>query len=314
MQVLNSATSYIKNNPKERQNLSQPENSIKYYEDLLKKTRLESHLIEKEAGNPERFSELSRKSIIEKQKQSLQEYKDEKNEKMSNENLLEVVTHNPYTNRYTIIEFYENLLKEKSPMQDEYLSNQDRYNGSDLSHYFSVDPVKNLSRPTIKSIIENQKQSLQEHKDEENEKMSNENLVDGVTYNPYTDKYTLVMDDYGVAKREFKHIVLIDNSTKIISDKPITKEYLEERYEKIQHFLKTEYSEFSKKVAADNSILVDIGIGMGGFSQRDAWGIVKIDGKYIEIDADEFKRHYQIYLNEKAGMSIKEELRNQCLL
>ncbi|WP_072679366.1 hypothetical protein [Arcobacter sp. LA11] len=133
------------------------------------------------------------------------------------------------------------------------------------------------------------------NEDEKNEKMSNPDLLDGVTYNPYTDKYTLVLDDYGVNKSETKSLIVLDGSTKIISDKPITEEYLQERYEKIQYFFKTEFEDLHKQVDADNGILDGMGISMHGFSQRDSWGIVKIDGEYIDIDADEFQKHYEIY-------------------
>ena len=54
------------------------------------------------------------------------------------------------------------------------------------------------------------------------------------------------------------------------------------------------------QVNSDNSILAKMGIGMDGFSQRDSWGIVKMDGQYIEIDGDEFKRHHAIYISKQA--------------
>ncbi|RXJ91606.1 hypothetical protein CRV01_00495 [Arcobacter sp. CECT 8983] len=150
----------------------------------------------------------------------------------------------------------------------------------------------------------------EEYKKELDEKMSNKKLLDGVTYNPYTDKYTLILDDYGVEKRDLEryHISINDNVTKIVSDKPITKEYLEERYQKIQHFFDTEYYDLRDKVNKDNKILEEIGINTPSWiSQRDSWGIVKIDGEYLEIDADEFKKHYQIFINKQAYENIQEE-------
>lgn len=164
-----------------------------------------------------------------------------------------------------------------------------------------------FSETLLNERNENQKKIFQQNEDEKNEKMSNTELLDGVTYDPYTDKYTLVLDDYGEKKREFTCLITLDNSTKITSDKPITKEYLEERYEKIQHFLKTEYEDLKKRVNADNGILEDMGISMHGFGQRDSWGIVKIDGEYLDIDADEFKKHFHIYRNNVYNNSINEQ-------
>ena len=166
-----------------------------------------------------------------------------------------------------------------------------------------------LFESLLNQTNENQKQILQQNKDEESEKMSNKDLLDGVTYNPYTDKYTLIMEDYGVTKikLDVQRLTLIDNSTTITSDQPITKEYLHERYKKIQHYIKTEYAEFNLRASADNSILRDLGMDMTGIKHRDTFGIVKIDGEYIEIDGDEFKRHYRIYLNAQEGMSIAQD-------
>ncbi|NQY22974.1 MAG: hypothetical protein HRT41_03025 [Campylobacteraceae bacterium] len=185
-------------------------------------------------------------------------------------------------------------------------------NSTDNTSNKKIDSSQNknamdFSESLLNITEENEKKILQHN---ENKKMLNKDLVDGVTYNPDTKKYTLVMGDYGLKRREFQHIAIMDNYTEIVSDKPITKEYLEERYKKIQHFIRTEYTEFNYRVSHDNSILIDIGIGMGGFGQRDAFGIVRIDGEYIEIDADEFDRHYAIYLNylyEKATLNRESD-------
>ncbi|WP_321469622.1 hypothetical protein [Halarcobacter sp.] len=158
--------------------------------------------------------------------------------------------------------------------------------------------------------IPKQQEMSEENKKELEEKMSNKELLDGVTYNPYTDKYTLILNDYGVEKRELEYysLTLIDNVTKIVSDKPITKEYLEERYQKIQKFFDTEYLELKDKVNKDNGILEEMGIDTPSWiSQRDSWGIVKIDGEYLEIDGDEFNKHLQIFLNKQANVNIEEE-------
>lgn len=123
--------------------------------------------------------------------------------------------------------------------------------------------------------------------------------------NPNEGKYKLILNDYGLEKiqRDRPHKILIDNVTQIVADEPITKEYLEERYKKIQHYFETEYEEVEAKVIADNSVLKDMGIE-SRFSWRDSWGIVKIDGKFTEIDGDEFKMHYRIYQEKQSNENI----------
>ena len=109
-------------------------------------------------------------------------------------------------------------------------------NSTDNTSNKKIDSSQNknamdFSESLLNITEENEKKILQHN---ENKKMLNKDLVDGVTYNPDTKKYTLVMGDYGLKRREFQHIAIMDNYTEIVSDKPITKEYLEERYKKIE--------------------------------------------------------------------------------
>ena len=106
------------------------------------------------------------------------------------------------------------------------------------NHDLNIQPKSSAKDSTFLEELLNQTEKEEQHSNETKEKAPTENLVEGVTYNPQTKKYTLKINDYGLRKMELDryHLTLIDNSTTIESDVPITKEYLKERYEKIQHF------------------------------------------------------------------------------
>jgi len=92
--------------------------------------------------------------------------------------------------------------------------------------------------------------------------------------------YTLVRDDQIEPRKSFT----------LNTKEPITKEYLEERYTKIQKFFETEYDGIVAKLEKHYEDTYEI---LPMPSQ------VKIDGRYVTIDPTEFREHELIYLDVK---------------
>ena len=75
------------------------------------------------------------------------------------------------------------------------------------------------------------------------EKMANEYLLNNVNYNPVTNNYLMIQTN---SKNTFE--------IQIITQEPITEEYLVERFDKIQEYFKNDYSENGGK---QNKVIID---------------------------------------------------------
>ncbi|RLA84353.1 MAG: hypothetical protein DRG78_01685 [Epsilonproteobacteria bacterium] len=107
------------------------------------------------------------------------------------------------------------------------------------------------------------------------EALGDKNIIDGVIYNPRTDTYYLNKQDPEDSKKTFT----------ISSKEPITKEYLKERYNKIQEYLSEKYPTRDDRLTQ--------------LKEVDKRVLIEIDEKEVYIDAQEYNEHTHVHYFSK---------------
>jgi hypothetical protein len=137
-------------------------------------------------------------------------------------------------------------------------------------------------------------------KEIENKVLDDDSLVDDVTYAPTSKVYSLKHNDSIGSK-----------SYQIWTKEPITDKYLKERYDKIQSFFHNDYKNFLLEVEKYNNEVRKYNESNPNEMQKSYKGSfnrVILDGKTINIDEEEYNRHYSIYLTTRNGDSVTKDI------
>lgn len=137
-------------------------------------------------------------------------------------------------------------------------------------------------------------------KEIENKVLDDDSLVDDVTYSPMSEVYSLKHKDSIGSK-----------SYQIWTKEPITDKYLKERYDKIQSFFHNDYKNFLLEVEEYNNEVRKYNESNPNEMQKSYKGSfnrVVLDGETINIDEEEYNRHYSIYLTTRNGDSVTKDI------
>ena len=142
---------------------------------------------------------------------------------------------------------------------------------------------------------------VNEHlKEIENKVLDDDSLVDNVTYAPTSKVYSLKHNDSIGSK-----------SYQIWTKEPITDKYLKERYDKIQSFFHNDYKNFLFEVEEYNNEVRkynELNPNELQKSYKGSFNRVILDGETINIDEEEYNRHYSIYLTTRNGDSVTKDI------
>lgn len=142
---------------------------------------------------------------------------------------------------------------------------------------------------------------VNEHlKEIENKVLDDDSLVDNVTYAPTSKVYSLKHNDSIGSK-----------SYQIWTKEPITEKYLKERYDKIQSFFHNDYKKFLLEVEEYNNEVRkynELNPNEMQKSYKGSFNRVVLDGETINIDEEEYNRHYSIYLTTRNGDSVTKDI------
>lgn len=142
---------------------------------------------------------------------------------------------------------------------------------------------------------------VNEHlKEIENKVLDDDSLVDNVTYAPTSKVYSLKHNDSIGSK-----------SYQIWTKEPITEKYLKERYDKIQSFFHNDYKKFLLEVEEYNNEVRkynELNPNELQKSYKGSFNRVILDGETINIDEEEYNRHYSIYLTTRNGDSVTKDI------
>jgi len=130
--------------------------------------------------------------------------------------------------------------------------------------------------------------------------LNNDSLVDNVTYSPKSEIYSLKQKDSAGS-----------GSYQIWTKEPITEKYLKERYEKIQSFFHNDYKNFLFEVEAYNNEVSKYNESYPNEEEKiykRVSNVIVLDGQAINIDAEEYNRHYSIYLATREGDSVTKDI------
>lgn len=137
-------------------------------------------------------------------------------------------------------------------------------------------------------------------KEIENKVLDDDSLVDNVTYAPTSKVYSLKHNDSIGSK-----------SYQIWTKEPITEKYLKERYDKIQSFFHNDYKKFLLEVEEYNNEVRkynELNPNELQKSYKGSFNRVILDGETINIDEEEYNRHYSIYLTTRNGDSVTKDI------
>ncbi|MCT7557622.1 hypothetical protein [Aliarcobacter butzleri] len=139
-------------------------------------------------------------------------------------------------------------------------------------------------------------------KEIENKVLDDDSLVNNVTYAPLSNVYSLKHKDSIGSK-----------SYQIWTKEPITDKYLKERYDKIQSFFHNDYKKFLLEVEKYNNEIRKYNESNPSEMQKSYKGSfnrVVLNGETINIDEEEYNRHYSIYLTTRNGDSVTKDIKS----